>query len=347
MRSWLAVALAAAIAFATRTAGAVECAPGGRPYIRLTSRVAPPDEIIAKNLERHLRAELGERGIDVCASDALPAGSIADVMLVVEHPAPRAFVATIDIADIVTDKRLSRTIDLARLSPAARLMAVAASTDELLRASWTELQVADAPPPRITPPLAVIAAVRSSLIVPHDKPDAARRVWPPRFELGGGVRATSSFAVPREAAAIAIGVDLWVLSRLALSAGASAERGFARNGLHGSVAADTYNAEVGSTYPLSNRARLWGFDASMRASLGLVSYRASATVGTSTDALDWTMNVGASVSFWLRHGRARWVIGTGIVDAVRSSVGRDVGHGVVTGIRGVGGELVLGVKLAP
>lgn len=347
MKRWLALSFFVASALVSRSGLAADCEPGGRPYIRLIARVAPPDEIIVRNLERHLRAELGERGIDVCSSTALAKGSIAEVGLVIEHPSPGAFDATIDIADAITDKRISRTIDLARLSPAARLMAVAASTDELLRASWTELQVADAPPPKMAPPAAVVAAVRASFVAPAKRTSDARPGWPPRLELGAALRASSYLGTPRQALGLALDVGYWVAPRLGLHAGASAARGFARDGLHGNVAADTYDVEVGTTYALAGRERRWGVDASLRAALGLVAYRASATTGEATNAVDWTMGVGASLAFWLRQGSARWMVGMGGLGALRPSVANDVGHGSVTGVDGIGAEVFLGARLAP
>lgn len=69
----------------------------------------------------------------------------------------------IAIGDAVTGKRVERALDVSSFPPETRSLAVAIAADELLRASWAELLLVDAPPPAIEPPREVRAAVARSV----------------------------------------------------------------------------------------------------------------------------------------------------------------------------------------
>ena len=73
----------------------------------------------------------------------------------------------IDVRDAVTDKRLSRTLDLRSLPPDARFLAIAVATDELLRASWLEIAMRTAPPQQAPPPAAILDVVKAELRPEH------------------------------------------------------------------------------------------------------------------------------------------------------------------------------------
>lgn len=78
------------------------------------------------------------------------------------------------------DKRVSRDIDLLHIPEDGRALVIAQAADELLRASWAELLVADAPKPRREVPPEIVRAVS-----PPAPPSPEARA--PRVELGASV----------------------------------------------------------------------------------------------------------------------------------------------------------------
>lgn len=68
---------------------------------------------------------------------------------------------TVSIDDVLTHKRVSRTIDLAEVDAALRPRALSLFVIELLRAAWAELVLPGAPPPSVPVPSTILAAVRA------------------------------------------------------------------------------------------------------------------------------------------------------------------------------------------
>ncbi len=334
------IVAAGSLAFAlawSSGARAEPCEPGDAPFVELQADVAPPDRIIAKDLERHLRAELTARGIVLCMDSPSRTGSIAKVSLAIEHE-KGAFRAKVEVVDAVTDKTVSRILDLNHLTPRARLLAVAASTDELLRASWVELAVADAPPPKMTPPPALLAAVRASLpagVLLKAYPSAT--AGSSRFEVG--VRAVgSSFPGLREAVGGRAEAVYWLVPRLGLVGDLGASYAISRSSVHGTASAHAISLSVGATVAILPRANLVGLDAELGLTGHSVFHSATAAAGArSSSAIDWAATARAGVAIWLRMQRSEWGIGLAALLALRPSVATDSGD-VVTGLRGVGGE---------
>jgi hypothetical protein len=81
-----------------------------------------------------------------------------------------ASVSEFDVAieDAATDKRVARRIALGDVAPPARARALALAVAELLRASWLELTVPDAPPPQapVAPVVRAAVARRIAATVP-------------------------------------------------------------------------------------------------------------------------------------------------------------------------------------
>jgi len=163
------VAMMLASSLAAAEAGADACGAPGRPWIRLETAAIESESINLGEILRHVRAELAMRRIDVCTegSGSPPAASVR-----ITTSATEGVEIAIDVRDAVTDKRLSRTLDLRSLPPDARFLAIAVATDELLRASWIEIALRTAPSPAAPPPPAIMEVVQSEL-----KPE-------PRVEIG-------------------------------------------------------------------------------------------------------------------------------------------------------------------
>jgi hypothetical protein len=311
---------------------APQCPVSDRPVIVLTSEVAPPDQSIADALAQHLTAELRARGIDLCLGSAAPRRPIGRVLLHVERPAQGPITALIRIGDEVTDKRVERTMDLTGMPPDSRPLAVAAAADELLRASWAELQMRDAPPPAMAPPPAVLTAVRTSL---RPIPSA------PRFELG--IFGSGSH-YPRRTG---LGGGLWagqvLTPHFCTVYRVGMERGLTTTSPHGSARADTTSLGVGIEYvPWTGAVgvRLGGDVRFLN-----VQYAVEAGAGgRGQDATDWAVVSGWGGRVSLDTGPVRLHLGAAGLIAVRPSAATDAGHTIVR-VGRVGGEATLGVSL--
>jgi hypothetical protein len=309
------------------------CPVSDRPTLELLLEVEPPDLAIAANLAEHLAAELRIRGIDLCNRPPAPRSPIARVRLRVDHPATGPVEATIQIEDAITAKRLERTIDLTSIPVDGRPLAVASSTDELLRASWVELSVTDSPPPAIAPPSAVLRAVADS-----EGPLPGNS--PPRVEVGAEVDASTFFG-HRDAAGGALALRGWFLPRVAGSLDAGGDLGLPRSSVHGTVRANDLFATAGAALAVVPRNRGRGLDVEAGVSLLRVSIASMATAGaTATAAVDWAMLVRSGARAWARAGLIRWSAGLSGLAVIRASRGLDTGHDV-TSIEGFGLEASL------
>lgn len=113
---------------------------------------------------QQLRASLTRRSLGLCvldSGDAEPPVTrpLAGLGLTVESNGADLLIVTVNVRDEITAKRVARDVDLRGLPEDARALVLAEATDELLRASWAELMVPDAPPPKQEPPPAVRRAV--------------------------------------------------------------------------------------------------------------------------------------------------------------------------------------------
>ena len=313
------------------------CPDTGRPVVELTAHVAPPDLVIATTLERHLRVELEARAIDVCEPPVEARRAIASMTLDVDRNQKGPVRARIRVVDAITDKIVERTLSLDGLSARARPLAVAAAADELLRASWIELDVADAPPPKMTPPAAVRNAVRASL-----RPASKRRTFPPHFELGVLAR-TGSFFSRRESVGGAASGTYWLSRRIGLRLELSAEYGLPRASGRGKVRTHDATGSLSGVVALLDRAGTYGVDVFAGPGLGFVWHHASPIAGASgSDAYDVAVPVRLGGEAWIRTGRVRWFLQVSGVGVLRSSVASDENRKVVSGLEGVGAFAALG-----
>jgi len=186
----------------------------------------------------------GERGaVTVELRAALEAQELELCLTAPDRPVARVRLERLDerrvlvaIGDAVTDKRVERALDLSSFAPETRSLAVAIAADELLRASWAELLLVDAPPPAIEPPREVRAAVARSvpsvvatepstawldLVVPLDR-FGGGDLW-----LGGGLRA-----------------ERWWAERVALRVGLGGRGAPSRSDALGDVLARALVAEL-------------------------------------------------------------------------------------------------------
>ena len=111
----------------------------------------------------NLRAALDEHGFSVCEPGELPATRTPEATIELTTSELPHVAVTIEVDDAVTQKRVARDVDLAAFPTDSRAFALAVTTDELLRASFLELALEDAPEPVVDVPAEVTAVVERSV----------------------------------------------------------------------------------------------------------------------------------------------------------------------------------------
>lgn len=119
---------------------------------------------LATDIADDLRASLRERGITMELSSAQDVSALATVRLdFAEYATGRLRIV---VEDALTRKVVERTIELAQEPVDVWSVLIAAAADELLRASWIELRLSDAPSPTRAVPAEIQEVVTSSLASP-------------------------------------------------------------------------------------------------------------------------------------------------------------------------------------
>ena len=320
---------------------ALACPASPRPVVELTAKVKPPDQAIATALQNHLQAQLKARDIDLCLNTTGSRKPIARVFLHVKRPATGAVTALIRIGDEVTDKRVERILDLTEMPADSRPLAVASAADELLRASWVELTLKDAPPPKIKPPAAVITAVESSLRPPGEL--GASLAPPPK--LYAGVMA-SAWVFER---LTAIGGDVWAAYWWTRHFGSFARArigfGLERESANGSVKTMTLGGTLGPAWAPFGYHHSLGL--ALEAGIGAhaFSFTAKGKDGaTATPRSELSIDALLGLRTWADLGPVRASIAGGALFGLRPATARDTGEPVASN-RGVGGELTVGALL--
>jgi hypothetical protein len=321
------------VVFASRGGLAIAVEPcasvSARPKPSVAIEVAAADEHLVSEVESELGAALGARGIALCVGSAATSSIVGRVSILMET-AGATPVAQIRIGDEITRKRVERSMELGLLPPDGWALAIASSADELLRASWAELMLRDAPSlPRAAPP-PVAEAVAASARRP------ARR-----YEVsadGGG-------ATGRDRSTITIGARLGyaVAPRVALLGAATSSFGAERESPHGTVRADDIGFEAGvaaGLAPLSERRglRFEGGLAILR-----MSFVASPAPGASAlSFMDWSVVSLFRARGWISIWASRISLAGGVSYPVRAARALD-GDVIVTSNEGVTVLASLGV----
>lgn len=346
--SWWAL-LAAVVSFPMHEAAAA-CHEGAS-FVRVDaqSAVAPSDDdetrALVEALIPHLRAELRARDIGVCGEGESASGEpIATIVLQEEASKLR-----ITIVDRVTDKSVLRTLDLSTLPRDTRLLAVAASVDELLRASWLETLFA----PSAAAPAPVRRAVVASLPAPEPPPMPPPPA-PPRVRGELGVDALAT-ATPGLRAAF--GADLqgsyWPHPRWGLLARLGGSAGIAEDSVNGTIASDWMRAGLGAAFAVLPVHERFGVRVEGRVDAGRLTFRGTPDErGARAESAALVAATGSlGVRSWLdlargQSGALRGFVGVAASWALAPAIGTDrtfAGEEIeVTGISGLGIDAALG-----
>ena len=197
--------------------------------------LAPPfDNGFRALLVAQLGAGLEARHIELCAAGD---GAASEIVL----SAAQGDVVTVAVRDAITGKRVAREIPLASVPRDARPLTVALAIDELLRASWVELALADAPPPGRPVPREIDA-----LVAP------ARRRW----DLGAAA-AAEHFGAGTIQAGIDVVVRAAPAAPLLLHVALGLRGGATAHAADGDIRSTALGADVGVDLLMPPRARRW------------------------------------------------------------------------------------------
>lgn len=288
-------------------AAAEERCGSERPWIAVSFDGEPFEGAFVTTLLGDLRAGLRGQGIDVCPAELGAGAPVARVTLRTSAAAPLR--VGIDVVDAVTDKRVARDVDLARLPEDGRPFALAVATDELLRASWVELALSKREPsPEVAPPEVEKAAQQA---VQRALPPAPPRQEPPpppartASESAAGVRlAIEHFAAGQTHFGADAALRLPFTRGVGIELGLGARKALDVQAASGAVSASALGAE-GSLWVGLVTSATFGLDLFAGVRALRVSFDANAGGGaTERDSANWAVSgrtgLGARVGGTLR-----------------------------------------------
>jgi hypothetical protein len=216
----------------------------GRPWVSVAFSGQAWTAERERSVLEDLRAGLRLKGIDACRLGT-EGGEPPLAVLELEAMEQERVSVGIEVHDALTEKRVSRDLDLRPVAEDARALAIAAAADELLRASWAELALSDAPEPSRPPPPEVQETMRRSLSAAHlstgrDHAFGARGAFE---HHGAGHTQLGAEAY----------LGVWFEPRWGFELGAGLREGLRRDAAHGSVQSRALTSSADVTFALLPR----------------------------------------------------------------------------------------------
>jgi hypothetical protein len=299
------------------------CGRAGQPWVSVAFTGTAWTSELQSAVLADLRAGLQLSGITACVLGT--AGSEKPLALLELDAAAEDRVAVgIALHDTLTAKRVQRDVDLKQVSSDARALALSAAAEELLRASWAELALQDAPPPDRPPPPEVQRAVRRSI--------APARVG--QRDVAIGARAA---VVQHGGGLTMIGGELWLCLWAAQAVGielaSGLYEGLAEQGPHGAVDSRALGAAADAIFAIVPRGETVGLHALLGLALASVRVQGidvrddgTASEGAGID-VHAQLGLGASLAPWPALALRAEVSG-GV--PLRSVAAQDAGHDVAS-----------------
>jgi hypothetical protein len=276
------------------------CGRGARPWVAI--RVAPTfgDPTLHETISAQLRAGLSRRGIDVCARAAPRAAApIASVELL--GMSSDEIRVSVTVFDAVTDKHVSRNVDLSRLPRDAWALALAVAAEEVLRASWAEIALESARVPKERVPAAVERTVRDSLS--EELVNQAARS-PPTASAGTAVVA-DWYAGGQAQLGIEARGSFWLTPRLSVLASVGLRRAVPADAPNGTIRASALSGSAGAAFTLTDPRAWAAVDGNARIELTRVEFDASPRAGAAASSQSATaLYVKAGPSVFIPLGSA-------------------------------------------
>jgi hypothetical protein len=266
-----------------------ECGRAGRPWVAVAFGGQAWSAERERAVLEDLRAGLRLKGIDACRLGAT--GSEPPLALLELAAAAEARVSVgIEVHDALTEKRVSRDLDLRRVAEDARSLAIAAAADELLRASWAELALSDAPEPARPPPPEVEQTMRESIAPARfgastrDHAIGARGAFE---HHGAGLAQLGGEAY----------LGVWLAPRWGIELGAGLREGLRRDAANGSVHSRALTSAADATFALLPRGGALELAAKLGVAIASVRMRGEPRAGA-------VASEGAGVDVHARGGLA-------------------------------------------
>lgn len=308
-----------------------KCSRSNRPVVVLVTRVKPPDQLIADLLRQHLKTSLNDRGIDLCMDSAAPREPIGRILLEVTREESAPISALIRIGDRITNKRVERTMPLDSIPVDARPLSVSAAADELLRASWAELLLTDAPAPAMAPPSAVTTSLSDSLT-------------PRRIQLGLEAAGTGHTKLATIGPMLHFGFALTEDVSFALRGHFAASPN--KTSTNGTVSLFRQGAQLASAYTFLRAGRHAHLDWQLGVEVARFQFSAlqAQAEGSPARVLDWTVEAHSGPrAFLALSGRTALTLGAFALYSLRPVAAADDGTEVLSSA-GLGGQVTLGVQ---
>jgi hypothetical protein len=297
-----------------------ECGDPSRPWILVDFGVEPLRGIAASDVTAQLRAGLSKRGIDVCAGTA-PASRPEDTFTAPGRAAPMATLVfspidkdgvalSLQVSDAITAKRVLREIDLRTTPPDGRALVVAVEADELLRATWAELAMKDAPATRTEVPPSVRRAVASSMTGASPGLSASSRgAIGIRGELERFTGGLTFFGGD-------VRTEYWFTSRWGATLSIGYRAASTVNSSLGEVSTDALHGGFGGLFAITPRDRHFGLDVVVSVDAFAMYFDPRAGPGAvATRASDWAVTAAAALAGWVVLAspvRAGWEAGAAL-----------------------------------
>ena len=321
---WIAITASFSVSPRAVRADAPSCGRAGRPWITVAFAGEAWTQAMRAAVLADLRAGLRLRGIDACTLGT--SGNEAPLALLELQAASDERVAvSIELHDALTEKRVVRDADLHAVSPDARALAIAAAADELLRASWAELALSDAPPTSRPAPEEVQQAVRTTWTparvgATRDHELGARAALE---YFGGGVTLLGGDVV----------LGLWPDARIGGQLALGLRSGLRKTARAGAIDTRALIGALDAQFALLPRTERFGLRATVGVSVASIGMRgvdvAPGTIGKRGDAWDVHARAGLGASIALtKELLLRADAGVGF--ALQSTAAREDGHVVAS-----------------
>ncbi len=311
------------------------CGLSGRPHVLVA--VAPPVAAIQSigAFTAHLSTALRERGMDVCAAGPT-SGPPARAEVNVSLGAGQTIELRMRLTDGGVSKQIDRSIDLASIPEDGRALALAASTDELLRAGWRALALAPSAPPQI-------AAVAP-------KPAPARSAT---VEVLLGAAMLASSGGERQGGGD-LTLRLWAGPRYGFFARGGYRRSVEHEAPHGQVDGTTFDVGAGGLFAVIPPAKPLGFAVALGLDRAQVDFTANAvTPASAKHAAATAWLVSAGLEGWLAltprfalalRVAAHRTLQAAVAKETMEPTGQEKSSAFsVTGLSGFGIEATLGI----
>jgi hypothetical protein len=234
---------------------------GDRPWVMFTFDGQPWPAKLHANLIADLRAALRLRGMDACPE--LPVPSLPPIAeMAFNLGGGERVLVSIDVHDNITNKRVGRDIALHAVATDARGLLLAQAADELLRASWVELSIPDAPAPVMQPPAAIVQVVRES----------QQPAGQPLYDSLGLRAAVESYTGGQTMFGGDAALQLWLSERLALGLVIGVRSALSSDALHGTVEASAWLTGAELAYAFLPRAARYNLLVGFGAYAGELSF---------------------------------------------------------------------------